>query len=76
MFSQASVSYSVHRGWVSLIPGPFLGLSMPGPKSLGRYVQAGRYVHGGAYVQGERANGGYVYPSPLDVGPGIPAHQY
>ena len=47
------------------IPDPrsLLG-AMPGPKSLGRYVQAGRYVHGGAYVQGERASGGYVYPSP------------
>ena len=35
MFSKVSVSYSIHKGWVSLVPCPFWGVGISDTRSLG-----------------------------------------
>ena len=44
MFSQVSVC---PQGWVSLVPSPFCGEGMPGPRS----VREGLSMSGGGYLQ-------------------------
>ena len=69
MFSQASVSHSVHSGWVSLVPCPFRGdgVGISGHRSLGEsgYVQ-GRWVCPAGWVC--PAEG----PEGVGVCPGVP----
>ena len=64
MFSQGSVSHSVHRGWwIYLVPCPFQEDSISGSKSLpGIWVcLEGKYVQKVGYVQGVNMfGGGYV----------------
>ena len=69
MFSQASVSHSVHRGWVSLVPCPFrgMGVDISGHRSLGGGWVCPREVdmfRGTQPRQGPEKGG---YPPPTDT---------
>ena len=75
MLSQACVSHSVHRGWVSLVPcpfwgwislvsSPFQGMSMSRGMGMswGRVYDQGWVCLGCGYIQGVSKSIGWVFP--------------